>query len=268
MSKLICIVGAVGCGKSTLSEILAEKYLVQNADKIAAEVIEGKLGELRQHFGDAIFNGEELDKNAFSDVLFGSAEARKFVGNLVNKEVIQIMKDRFKKGIGDYKKSVEAKDEQSSSMDALKREMDAFLMEEDSEGDDLQAESKAHGNFGREKQKTVANSNKTPEEYEAEGFYFAEITSPSKWVFEQFDGAIQVVLEKDVAMARLEKRNHGWSEEKRSSLYDMQLEEIDKAFEEAKYGELGKRVFKVDNGSNFDLLRFQVDNVCRTLQNE
>ncbi len=87
-AQLFCIVGAIGSGKSTVSEILSERYLVQDADRMAGEVVSEKHEALRARYGDDLFDGDVLRKDKFSDKLFQSAEERAFVADLVNGEVL------------------------------------------------------------------------------------------------------------------------------------------------------------------------------------
>lgn len=86
---LYCILGAIGSGKSTISGVLAERFPVLSADKIASEVVHDKRAQLALRFGSEIESGGIINKKLLSERIFGSERDRRWVAELVNGEVLR-----------------------------------------------------------------------------------------------------------------------------------------------------------------------------------
>lgn len=98
--SLYAVMGTIGSGKSALSELLQKKYRVQNADLIAGEVLLHHVDALIRRYGEDIAVESDgsfvLNKEMLSAILFDSETGeleRRWIADLVNDEVIQIMKE-------------------------------------------------------------------------------------------------------------------------------------------------------------------------------
>jgi len=98
--KVIGLTGGIGSGKSTVSAYLAKSgCAVIDADKIAKEIVEpGKpiLSELVAVFGKSIVNSDgTLHRKKLGDIIFEDEDSRKFVNEIMHKEIIRIIKVRI-----------------------------------------------------------------------------------------------------------------------------------------------------------------------------
>lgn len=96
--KIYAIIGCIGSGKTTVSSMLGEHYLVQNADRIAGEVLATKQEELIGHYGREIVENGAISKSYLSRILFSEgasgAEEREWIGRLINEDVLLRIMER------------------------------------------------------------------------------------------------------------------------------------------------------------------------------
>lgn len=96
--KIYCIIGPIGSGKSTLSKILSEKYLVQDSDKLARTVVDANLDILKGRFGPSIFvDGDEatmLDREELSARLLVDESDQEWMSNFVSGAVLNAIQDK------------------------------------------------------------------------------------------------------------------------------------------------------------------------------
>ena len=91
--KVIGITGGIGAGKSSVSSYLEELgYDVIDADKIAKEtaVDASVLEEIREKFGDSVLDPSgQLDRKRMAEVVFGNAEKKAELENIITRRVIE-----------------------------------------------------------------------------------------------------------------------------------------------------------------------------------
>ena len=93
MSKyVIGLTGGIACGKSNLSRALKENGVpVIDADEISRNVTAKggpALPAIRETFGDGVFDGDELNRRALSDVVFSDPEAREKLNAIIHPMVL------------------------------------------------------------------------------------------------------------------------------------------------------------------------------------
>ena len=102
--RLIGITGPTGAGKSRFSDLMREKGIpVIDADKVYHSLLVPPsecLDALRRAFGDGIFNGEELDRRALSEIVFHNEEKLA----LLNSTVLGIVLDRCRGMLAEYER--------------------------------------------------------------------------------------------------------------------------------------------------------------------
>ncbi len=90
---ILGIVGGVGSGKSTVTDILQKKYgfNIYHTDDIAKELMGPGMAlneRLRELFGDSVFAVDGyIDKNALSKLIYSDDEKRRLVNNVVHPSV-------------------------------------------------------------------------------------------------------------------------------------------------------------------------------------
>lgn len=89
---VIGLTGGIACGKSNLSRALkAHGVPVIDADEISRGLTAAggpALGAIRARFGDGVFDGEELNRRALSDIVFSDAEARADLNGILHPMVL------------------------------------------------------------------------------------------------------------------------------------------------------------------------------------
>ncbi len=89
----IGITGSIACGKSAVSSYLRSKgYFVADADRISHELTSkdaAVLSEIRNLFGDDVFNNNSLDRSALANLVFSSDAALEKLNNLLHPLIIE-----------------------------------------------------------------------------------------------------------------------------------------------------------------------------------
>ncbi len=90
---IIGITGNIGSGKSTVARLLrAWGYPVLDLDALAAQARENKKAELKERFPEA-FRGEELDRRALGQLVFGDPERLRVLEALIHPEVRRLLEE-------------------------------------------------------------------------------------------------------------------------------------------------------------------------------
>lgn len=88
----IGLTGSIACGKSTVSSYLRELgYFVSDADAISHGLTAPggtALPALRKAFGDAVFSGETLDRQALGSLVFSNPAKRNKLNNILHPMII------------------------------------------------------------------------------------------------------------------------------------------------------------------------------------
>ena len=93
MSKyVIGLTGGIACGKSNISRALKEAGVpVIDADEISRNVTAKggpALPAIRAIWGDQVFDGEELNRRALSDIVFADPQAREALNGIIHPMVL------------------------------------------------------------------------------------------------------------------------------------------------------------------------------------
>ncbi len=93
MSKyVIGLTGGIACGKSNLSKALKEQGVpVIDADEISHSLTANggaALPAIREHFGDQVFDGEQLNRRALSDIVFSDPKEREALNGILHPMVL------------------------------------------------------------------------------------------------------------------------------------------------------------------------------------
>ena len=93
MSKyVIGLTGGIACGKSNISRALKEAGVpVIDADEISRNVTAKggiALPAIRKAFGDQVFDGDELNRRALSDIVFADPQARETLNGIIHPMVL------------------------------------------------------------------------------------------------------------------------------------------------------------------------------------
>lgn len=97
------ITGGVGTGKSTVLDILKNRYLfhVFEADRIGHEVIKPATfvyKKIVEHFGDEVLKEDgSIDRQKLSKIVFADREELEYLNRLVHPEVINELEERIKR---------------------------------------------------------------------------------------------------------------------------------------------------------------------------
>lgn len=88
----IGLTGSIACGKSTVSSYLRELgYFVSDADAISHGLTApggAALPALRKAFGDAVFSGETLNRQALGSLVFSNPAKRNKLNNILHPMII------------------------------------------------------------------------------------------------------------------------------------------------------------------------------------
>ena len=93
MSKyVIGLTGGIACGKSNLSRTLKEHGVpVIDADEISRSLTAkggAALPAIRERFGDRVFDGDELNRRALSDIVFSDPKERDALNGILHPMVL------------------------------------------------------------------------------------------------------------------------------------------------------------------------------------
>lgn len=98
---ILGLTGGVGTGKSTVLDILKNRYFfhVYEADRIGHEVIKPATlahKKIVEHFGYTILKNDEfIDRKALAEIVFSDNEELEYLNRLVHPEVINEINDRI-----------------------------------------------------------------------------------------------------------------------------------------------------------------------------
>ena len=92
--KYPCVLtGAIATGKSTVCNLLKSRgFSVIDADIVAKEALEASKDELKDLFGESIFNGDTVERKKLADIIFNSSKQREKLNNLIHPKVRLEMK--------------------------------------------------------------------------------------------------------------------------------------------------------------------------------
>ena len=80
--------GGIATGKSTVCSLLKmHGFSVIDADVIAKEQLEASKSELREIFGDEIFDGTQINRKKLADIIFSSSRQREKLNTLIYPKV-------------------------------------------------------------------------------------------------------------------------------------------------------------------------------------
>lgn len=87
--KYNCVLtGGIATGKSTVSTLLKiEGFDIIDADIVAREQLENSKKELKQLFGETIFEDATIDRKKLADIIFNSKNQREKLNNLIHPKV-------------------------------------------------------------------------------------------------------------------------------------------------------------------------------------
>lgn len=93
---LIGLTGGIAAGKSTVAKEWSNLGGIEiDADQLAKEALADETDELakvREIFGDQVFQGENLDRKALAEVIFGDEAKRRILESIVHPRVKQLAK--------------------------------------------------------------------------------------------------------------------------------------------------------------------------------
>ena len=80
--------GGIATGKSTVCSLLKmHGFSLIDADVIAKEQLEDSKSELREVFGDEIFDGTQINRKKLANIIFASSEQREKLNALIHPKV-------------------------------------------------------------------------------------------------------------------------------------------------------------------------------------
>ena len=95
----IAITGGIGSGKSEVCSILRNAgYPVYSCDKIYSRLLSGGIfdKDLKNCFGEQIFNGDKLDKKKLASIVFNSEEELKKLNKITHHKILECAFDNMK----------------------------------------------------------------------------------------------------------------------------------------------------------------------------
>lgn len=100
MDKFVfAITGPTGAGKSTVSEMMRRLGVyVADADKIAREITSNNsdcLSEIRQAFGNDVFDGTVLDRKKLGEIVFNDSVKLKLLNDITHKYIKEEIKRKI-----------------------------------------------------------------------------------------------------------------------------------------------------------------------------
>jgi dephospho-CoA kinase len=96
---LIGLTGGIAAGKSTVAKEWTNLGGIEiDADALAREALAentDELSKVRAIFGDAVFNGQELDRSALARIVFKEPEKRRILEKIVHPRVKELAKQQL-----------------------------------------------------------------------------------------------------------------------------------------------------------------------------
>ena len=84
----VVITGSVGCGKSTLCNILNNLgYEIVDADKISKKCAEESASDLKTAFGEEYFDGDTLNRKKLGNLIFTDKDAKKKLEGILHPKI-------------------------------------------------------------------------------------------------------------------------------------------------------------------------------------
>jgi dephospho-CoA kinase len=96
MTKIVGLTGGIGSGKSTVASFFRKAGIpVYIADEAARKLMDSPqiLALIRQSFGDAVFAGDTLDRNALASIVFGDPDKLRTLNQIVHPAVARHFAD-------------------------------------------------------------------------------------------------------------------------------------------------------------------------------
>ncbi len=111
MTKVVCITGGIGSGKTTLSEYLKKKgYLVHESDKIVAEMYQKPetlfKNYLKKNISKEVVKNGRINKKKVSNIIFNNSENKKILEKFIHKQVERSRNAFIKKNHKNKKKII------------------------------------------------------------------------------------------------------------------------------------------------------------------
>lgn len=97
---ILGLTGGIACGKTTISNMFKKIGIeVVDADVVAREVLElpEVLKEIRETYGDIIFENDKLDRKKMRDIIFNNKDNIKKLNSIVHPKVIKVFQDEYNK---------------------------------------------------------------------------------------------------------------------------------------------------------------------------
>lgn len=97
---ILGLTGGIACGKTTISNMFKKNGIeVVDADVVAREVLElpEVLKEIRETYGDIIFENDKLDRKKMRDIIFNNKDNIKKLNSIVHPKVIKVFQDEYNK---------------------------------------------------------------------------------------------------------------------------------------------------------------------------
>ena len=97
---ILGLTGGIACGKTTISNMFKKVGIeVVDADVVAREVLElpEVLKEIRETYGDIIFENDKLDRKKMRDIIFNNKDNIKKLNSIVHPKVIKVFQDEYNK---------------------------------------------------------------------------------------------------------------------------------------------------------------------------
>ena len=97
---ILGITGNSGSGKSYISDIIVRYgYKKIDMDKVAHSIYDTRsdcLDEIRENFGDGVFDGDKLMRKSLGEIVFKDAKKLELLNNITHKYIIEKVKEEMK----------------------------------------------------------------------------------------------------------------------------------------------------------------------------
>lgn len=99
--KIIGLTGGIATGKSTVSKLIKEKYVLIDADKIAKDIVEPNMkgyNKIVEYFGrDILLSNGAIDRKKLAGIIFNSDKDRERLNNILHPIIISTIKEEIEK---------------------------------------------------------------------------------------------------------------------------------------------------------------------------